>query len=203
MSFKVEIDRFRDLRAALSTIGSSEARRLHLRKEVEDFGFRFLGMLRQAAPTGERWTEPDYTFPVSTGQGNQRMASIREWRPVNRPSIRQFGTTLRSSWVNPVITSERFGTSVLIGTSTRQARILLQGSPPHEIPKYAFRKPFVSFWWHRQSKSVFAAKVSHPGFPPRNFVERTFLFKGRTMAVASLNQAMNNMKRPLVEFFRS
>jgi hypothetical protein len=155
---------------------------------AQDAGYQLLRMFKVAAPVGE--VEQDYTIQRSTGPLNISHG---------RPSLRIWGKTLADSWENPRVQPIFSGAKVQIGTSTGLAGLLLSGSPKHDMPTQG--GPFMSFWWTKMGRPAIYSTISHPGFPPRSWTEREYLFRGQTMMIGFLNKGFRQILQPIKDFF--
>lgn len=183
MPFTVVKNRLPELIQVLQDTSSKDRHKQILRPMASETGIRLMTMFREAGPIGR--TEPDY--PGFTGTVSH-----------GRPSIRLHGTTLSRSWGYPETKELSDGVGFTIGTTTRLYEILYKGSPAHTYRG----KPWLSFWHFKTANPFLTPKpINHPGFAPKNFVETTWFFRGRTFVISKFNQARRLVLSPLRQFF--
>lgn len=154
-------NRIGTLRQIIDALDSQPAKQTRATKFARLMASEMLAKLRQEAPVGT--VEPDYTYT----RGGQTFTVSH-----GRPSLRQHGVTLESSWANPEISSIKDGANFSISSKAPHMEFLIgegvnRGS--RQIPSSGGP---VSFFWLREVKPMIRDHINHPGFPKSTFPER-------------------------------
>ena len=194
MGFIEELNRFEELAAVLRLMASPGHIQTALRPIAERSGYIATQMIRDEAPVGTE--EPGYTVTKRSGL----TYSVNH----GRPSVRMGLGVLSDQWAEPEIDYIEGGVSFTVMSTAPHIGILLEGSPPHDIPK---KTPGpMSFWSFREGEPVvfgwnYPFIIGHPGFPPRDFVEKAERAGMEQSILSQLDPGLLNIVKPLTDFY--